>query len=126
MVITAAQKNLLYELYGATPQDEVYISPSNNVASNTLRLPASFRATRPIVDQIEAAIPSIEADAGVEARVVEILTAYSSDSLDASNIDREGYSFRLSKNLRNYRNLLRPYTGIFFEEGTGGGTTPIG
>lgn len=44
---------------------------------------------------------------------MEILDAYKGDSLDASNINRDGYEFKLKRNLKNYRNLLKPYTGIF-------------
>lgn len=101
--------------------DEVYVVDTDNSVGAKLRLPASFRLTAPIVDQIEAAIAKINQDESLVARVNEILVAYSGDSLDASTIDREGYKFNQSKNLANYRRALKPYTGIFYPNEAGGG-----
>lgn len=128
MALGTDYEYLLYEIYEATPLPEAYVVSDNDAVSARLSLPSSFRTTEPIIDQIKLAISTINSDINIENRVMEILDAYKGDSLDASNIDRDGYEFKLQRNLKNYRNLLKPYTGIFpmDQYGGGGGLLNIG
>ena len=127
MALSTAYIYLLYEIYGATPLPEAYVVSDNDVVSARLSLPSSFRTTEPIITQLLNAVSKINSDINIETRVIEILDAYKSDSLDASNINRDGYEFKLKRNLKNYRNLLKPYTGIFpMDQYSGGGLLNIG
>jgi|694.fasta_scaffold07955_24 hypothetical protein len=123
-MLTEEHRLLLYEIYGVTPLNEVYAATGVSVG---LILPASFTLTRPIVDQIEKAFTWInEVDERAD-RVEVILEEYKTIALDPSNIDREGYQFRIGKSLQRIRDLLRPYTGIYMVDnsGTGGGLIPV-
>lgn len=122
-MLTELHRGLLYELYGVTPLEEVYVGPGGSVGT---LVPASFSLTQPLVAQINKAFDHINADSGRVELVIEALTEYRSLRLDPSNIDREGYAFRLTKSLERIKFVLRPYTGIFTSSGTGSNLTPMG
>lgn len=123
MPLTDHHRCLLMEIYGVTDMQEVYAAPGQSISSI---LPVSFSLTTPIVKQIDDAIASINTSPEKAARVETILAEYESISLDPSNIDREGYAFRLERTLTRIKALLRPYTGIFVGERGGSNITPVG
>jgi hypothetical protein len=122
-MLTELHRNLLYEIYGVTPLEEVYVGPGSSVGTI---VPASFSLTQSLVAQINQAFDYINADFARAGRVLVILAEYESISLDPSNIDREGYAFRLPKSLDRIKLMLRPYTGIFTGSGPGSNLTPMG
>lgn len=123
MPLTEKHRGLLFELYGATPLQEIYAAPGTPGVSI---LPASFSVTEPLVRAIERAFASINQDEAKVARVQAILDEYESISLDPSSIDRDGYRFRYEKSVETLRNLLLPYTGIVMGSGGHGNSLSFG
>jgi len=122
MPLAEKHRILMYELYGCTPQKEVWSVPGGGGSL----IPASFSVTESLVDRVNEAFEYISARDDWTARVTAILDEYESISLDPSKINRDGYEFSLKRSLDHLRELLRPYTGIYMGQGSGGNTTPMG
>lgn len=96
-MLAPEEELLLFELYGiTTPGTAIPIGEVDVVIQN----------------QLMAAIASINSDVAKVLRVQEILSEYTSIALDPSPIEREGYSFRLNRNLDHIKRLLYSYTAI--------------
>lgn len=115
MPLTEKHRGLLFEIYGATPLQEIYAAPGTPGVSI---LPASFSVTAPLVTSINRAFDLINQDESKVARVTAILDEYESISLDPSPIERDGYSFSQSRSLARLRDVLLPYTGIVMGTGS--------
>lgn len=95
--LTGAQELLLYEIYGLTEPDAPIAARETNID---------------YTNRVTEAINKINIDPNKVARVGEILEEYDQIALDPSNIDKDGYSFRMAKSIRLLTIRLYTYTGI--------------
>ena len=115
MALTPDEEVLLYEIYEC-PQpgvDQVVLSPGDGVSVFPTYLAGATR----VQDQLVKAIVFINASAARSDRVSAVLEEYAGFATDPSPIDREGYSFRASRNLKAFRRILYPIVGVLMTSG---------
>lgn len=121
MPLTTAQINLLHEVYECPQIATVIATGGTGVA-----LPPLYIGTYTSVQtQLKAAIDFINQDVSRVTRVGEILAEYEGLALDPSPIERDGYSFSASRNLKAIRRALYPLTGILWNQAVTN-RTPLG
>lgn len=109
MPLTDDSKHLLHEIYQVPYTVTTVISGgfgSTSVAASAWDYQIGVR------DQLAQAIDVIDSDETMVRRVTELLTEYKAIATDRSDIDRNGYRFRASRNLAAIYEALYPYTGI--------------
>jgi len=110
-MLTEAQKLKLYEVYEVSHQADIVVTLGQGGQS----LPSPvFGVLQGVKAQLDIAIAFINTDAAQSERVGEILAEFDTFWLDPSTIDREGYKFNPTRNLKRIRQALFPYTGILF------------
>ncbi|MBL1177651.1 hypothetical protein [Pantanalinema sp. GBBB05] len=128
MPLTDAQKHLLHELYEVPyTSNVVYTSGKGTALGPAAQTTAlAMFVENQVRNQLNAAIVEIDADETRVTRVGVILSRYEDLDLDPSNIDKDGYSFRYQKAVRELKRALSTYTGIWVVGGNNGNQTPLG
>lgn len=103
---------VLYEIYGVTFAPRTVITPGGGLPP-MLNITSTFHSS--VQQQLEEAIARINASESQVKRVTEIVAEYSNFALDRSSIDRDGYSFKASRNLKAVQEALYTYTGILIQ-----------
>lgn len=106
MPLTADQTQRLFELY------EIPVNTPSTVVTTDMGYPIRFDYSVNVRSQLLTALETINASSAQSQRVGAILAEYDSWALDPSNIDKNGYSFRASRNKKAIISALYPYTGI--------------
>jgi hypothetical protein len=123
MPLTDQSKHLLREIYQVPYTDTTVISGGFGSNSSTS---SAFDFQLGVRQQLEKAIAGIDADETMVKRVEAILAEYQQIALDRSNINREGYEFKASRNLRAIFSSLYSYTGIMMRQGRQSNRLPLG
>ena len=113
MSLTDHQVNLLFEVYEITQRDTTVVVGGRG---SSRLAPDLYNSNTSVRDTLKSAIAKINESPSEVERVGEILEEFKCISLDPSNIDKEGYQLRPSKNLDAIRARLYPYTGILFQK----------
>ena len=116
MPLTEVQKNYIYELYETTSPgsfDSVIVAGTGGVTLS----PNFLNSVTPVQERIQESIEQIDLNPSKVTAVQQLLDEYEGIRTDPSNIDKNGYSFRFKKTIRNLRTRMHPYTGILWTEG---------
>ena len=123
MPLTDQSKHLLHEAYQVPYTDTTVISGGFGTNSSTS---SAFDFQLGVREQLAKAISSIDRDETMVKRVEAILAEYQQIALDRSNINREGYEFKASRNLKAIFESLYSYTGIMMRQGRRSNQLPLG
>jgi hypothetical protein len=115
MPLSERQKHLLREIY------EVVVPEINDLVFprevGSFASPNLVSGDTSVRQRLEAAFGLIDADPSRVVRVGEILDEYECWALDNNHVDRDGYKFRYNRWLRNLKQKLFPFTGIWLDPG---------
>lgn len=123
-LLTDTEKGILREIYEVPPMGDIVIAGENT--GYPVGIPLPIGGNNAIRQRLELAIAQLDTDVVSSTRVSAILAEYSNFDLDRSPIDKDGYSFRWSRNMRAIYKALYAYTGILIQMGGGSNHTPLG
>jgi len=123
MPLTDQSKHLLREMYQVPYTDTTVISGGFGSNSSTS---SAFDFQLGVREQLIKAVTAIDGDETMVKRVEAILVEYQQIALDRSNINREGYEFKASRNLKAIFECLYSYTGIMMQTGRRSNQLPLG